>query len=63
MATRLKVEVSGLKEFEMQLKQVTESDMQRFTEQTVTELAGIALAKIIERTPVGEYGSTSRVYY
>jgi len=55
VATRLKVDTSGLKEFEQQLKQVTESDMQRFTEQLVAELAGIALAKIIERTPVGEY--------
>jgi hypothetical protein len=59
MASRLKVDVSALKEFEQQLKQVSESDMQRFTEQMVKELAGIALAKIIERTPVGDYPSSS----
>jgi hypothetical protein len=59
VATRLKVDVSGLEEFEQQLKQVTESEMQRFTEQMVKELAGIALAKIIERTPVGEYPASS----
>jgi hypothetical protein len=59
MATRLKVDASGLKDFEQQLKQLTEGDMQRFTEQMVKELAEIAFAKIVERTPVGDYPASS----
>ncbi|MGN6710720.1 HK97 gp10 family phage protein [Anaerocolumna jejuensis] len=55
MATRLKVDASALNEFEQQLKQLDAGAMQRFTEQMVRELAEIALAKIIERTPVGIY--------
>lgn len=55
MATRLKVDTSGLKEFEQKIKQLKESDMQRFTEQMVGELAEIAFAKIVKRTPVGIY--------
>lgn len=55
MATRLKVDASGLKEFQQKLNQLKESDMQRFTEQMVKELAEIAFTKIIDKTPVGEY--------
>jgi hypothetical protein len=51
MATRLKVDTSGLKEFEQKIKQLKESDMQRFTEQMVRELAETTFAKIIKRTP------------
>ncbi len=59
MATRLKVDASGLKEYEQSLKQLDAGAMQRFTEQMVRELAEIALAKIIDRTPVGEYPASS----
>lgn len=55
MATRLKVDTSGLKEFEKKLKQLKESEMQRFTEQMVKELASLAFAKIVQKTPVGDY--------
>ncbi|WP_313132638.1 HK97 gp10 family phage protein [Anaerocolumna sp.] len=55
MAIRLKVDVSGLKEFEKQLKQLQEEDMQQFNEQMVKELAAIALSKLIGKTPVGTY--------
>lgn len=59
MATRLKVDASGLKEFEQQLKQLDAGAMQRFTEQMVKELAEIAFSKIIDKTPVGEYPVSS----
>lgn len=59
MASRLKVDVSELKEFEQQLKQLDEGAIQQFTEQMVRELAQIVFAKIIERTPVGEYPAGS----
>lgn len=59
MASRLKVDASGLKQFEQRLKQLDEGAIQQFTEQMVKELAEIAFAKIIERTPVGEYPASS----
>lgn len=55
MASGFKVDISSLKEFEKQIKQLQEEDMQRFNEQIVKELAEIMFAKIIERTPVGVY--------
>lgn len=57
--TRLKVDTSGLKEFEKQLNQLSNTQMQQFTEQMVKELAEIEFAKIIERTPVGAYPAGS----
>ena len=59
MASRLKVDASGLKEFEQQLKKLDEGAIQQFNEQMVRELAQIVFAKIIERTPVGEYPAGS----
>lgn len=59
MATRLKVDVSGLKKFEQQLKQLKEEDMQIFSEKMVKELAAMELTKIIDKTPVGEYPASS----
>jgi hypothetical protein len=59
VATRLKADVSGLKEFEQQLKQLDTGAMQRFTEQMVEELAEIAFSKIISKTPVGIYPASS----
>jgi hypothetical protein len=53
--TRLKVDTSGLKKFEKQLNQLSNTQMQRFTEQMIKELAEIELAKIIDKTPVGVY--------
>lgn len=53
--TRLKIDTSGLKEFEMQLRQLSNEQMQQFTEQMVKELAEIEFAKIIDKTPVGVY--------
>lgn len=59
MATRLKIDTSGLKAFEQQFKQLDAGAMQHFTEQMVKELAEIAFTKIIERTPVGVYPASS----
>lgn len=55
MASRLRVDASGLKEFQQQLRQLSDGDIQQFTERMVKELAEIAFTKIIERTPVGDY--------
>lgn len=57
--TRLKIDTSGLKEFEKQLNQLSNTQMQQFTEQMVKELAEIEFAKIIDKTPVGAYPASS----
>lgn len=59
MASRLKVDASSLKEFEKQLKQLQEEDMQQFNEQTVKELATRLLEKVIDRTKPGQYPPSS----
>jgi hypothetical protein len=59
MGTRLKVDISGLKEYEQQIKQLQAGEMQRFSDKMIRELAAMELAKIIKRTPVGQYPSSS----
>lgn len=48
-----------LDEFTEKVKGLSEEKIQKFNEDTVKEIAAKTLAKIIERTPVGEYGTKS----
>lgn len=49
-------DTSELDSFLDQLKSISEQDIQRFNEDVIKEIAARTLAKIIARTPVGEYG-------
>ncbi len=62
MASKFKIDISELKEFEQQIKQLSEGEIQSFCERTIKDLAGMTLAKIIERTPVGEYDKLVHFY-
>lgn len=48
-----------LKEWIDKVKGLTEEEIQKFNEQTIKEIAARALAKMIARTPVGDYPSSS----
>lgn len=51
-----------LNEYLDKLKGISEENIQKFHEDTVKEIAARTLAKIIARTPVGEYG-TKEVHF
>lgn len=51
-----KWDTRGLDEFTKKLEKLKSEDIQKFNEDTVKEIAARTLAKIIARTPVGEYG-------
>jgi len=48
-----------LKEWIDKVKGLTEEEIEEFNEQTIKEVAARALAKMIARTPVGEYPPSS----
>lgn len=50
-------DTSELEEYLDKLKGISEQDIERFNEDTVKEIAARTLAKIIARTPVGQYGT------
>lgn len=50
-------DTSELDEYIDKLKGISEQDIERFNEDTVKEIAARTLAKIIARTPVGQYGT------
>lgn len=47
--------VKGLKEFQRQLEKIRQNDVEAFMEACAKELAARLLAKVIKRTPVGDY--------
>ena len=48
-----------LKEWIDKIKGLTEEEIEKFNEQTIKEIAARTLAKMIARTPVGEYPPSS----
>ena len=48
-----------LKEWIDKIKGLTEEEIEKFNEQTIKEIAARALAKMIARTPVGDYPPSS----
>lgn len=48
-----------LKEWIDKVKGLTEEEIEKFNEQTIKEIAARALAKMIARTPVGDYPPSS----
>lgn len=53
MGKNVKVDIKGLEKFRDKLEQI---DVQEFCEAAAKELASRLLRKVIERTPVGDYG-------
>lgn len=53
MEKNVKVDIKGLEKFRDKLEQI---DVQEFCEAAAKELASRLLRKVIERTPVGDYG-------
>lgn len=51
-----KWDTKELDNFTKKLNKLSKEDIQKFNEDTVKEIAARTLAKIIARTPVGEYG-------
>lgn len=54
MASWGKADFEQLKQFQKQLQEVQEKELQKFLESCIRELAARLLAKVIERTPVGK---------
>lgn len=52
-------DLSELKKLQEQLNKVTENDIDNFLNDCAKELAARLLAKVIKRTPVGQYPSSS----
>lgn len=52
-------EVRGLKELQKQVDKLNQEQRQQFMEECAKELAARLLAKVIKRTPVGEYPSST----
>lgn len=50
---------TGLKKFEKQLNKIKDEDADAFVEECAKELAARLLAKVIKRTPVGDYSKSS----
>ena len=50
-----KVNLNDLKKFQDNLKKLNKKQTQQFTEAALKELAARLLAKVIKRTPVGQY--------
>ena len=54
-----KVSVKDLKDFQANLAKLNDSERQKWSEAAVKELAARLLAKVIKRTPVGQYPLSS----
>lgn len=57
MSVILKWDTKELERFIKKLKGLSDGEIQKFNEDAVKEIAARTLAKIIARTPVGEYGT------
>lgn len=58
MGKSLKVDIKQLEKFRDDLEQLQENQVQQFLESCAKELAARLLAKVIKRTPVGDYGKS-----
>lgn len=56
-----KVSMAGMKQFQKQLKKIQEQEAAAFVEACAKELAARLLAKVIKRTPVGNYSKEIEV--
>lgn len=54
-----KIDLNGLKKFQQGLSKMNAVQRQKWTEAAVKELSQRLLAKVIKRTPVGQYGAGS----
>lgn len=52
-------DLSGLRELQARLNRINERDINAFVESCAKELAARLLAKVIKRTPVGQYPKSS----
>ena len=59
MATWGKCDFKQLKELQKRIETLQKADLQKFCEAVSKELAARLLAKVIKRTPVGQYPSSS----
>ncbi|MER2000103.1 MAG: HK97 gp10 family phage protein [Lysinibacillus sp.] len=55
MARWGKVDFSGLKRMQKKMQKLEQADFEKFCEDAAKELAARLLAKVIKRTPVGQY--------
>lgn len=62
MSVVVKFDKKGFKQFQEQLEKLEKGGIQEFCEGAVKELAARMLEKVIEKTPVGEYG-TKQVHF
>ena len=58
MSRNVKIDIQGLEQFRDKLKQFSDEQVQIFITSCAKELAARLLAKVIKRTPVGEYGKS-----
>jgi len=58
MGRNVKIDIKGLEQFRDRLQQLSEEQVQIFITSCAKELAARLLAKVIKRTPVGEYGKS-----
>jgi hypothetical protein len=55
VTAKVKVDFKGLEKFAKQLNKLNKEQIELFSEKSIKELAARLLAKVIKRTPVGEY--------
>jgi hypothetical protein len=58
MSRNVRVDIKGLEQFRDRLEQFSDEQVQIFITSCAKELAARLLAKVIKRTPVGEYGKS-----
>ena len=61
MASWGKVEFGQLKEFQKQLEQIQQKELDAFLTSCTKELAARLLAQVIKRTPVGDYSGDAYI--
>ncbi len=61
MANMGSFNISGMRELQRQLNKIREEDVEVFVESCAKELAARLLAKVIKRTPAGDYSKTIEV--
>ncbi len=61
MANMGRFDISGMRELQRQLNKIQKEDVDAFVESCAKELAARLLAKVIERTPVGDYSKEVEV--
>jgi len=58
MGRHVKADFKGLEQFRDKLQRLSDEQVQMFIESVAKELAARLLAKVIKRTPVGDYGKS-----